>query len=167
LNTFRLAFVSCWILVGLVVASPVIASEKVEWNTFDQGLKAVAEKKKYVFLDFYADWCTFCHLLHNTTLKSPKVVKELNKSFISIKLDTESKDTITWQGKKTTGRDFTASLGIISLPTLLFLNHKLEIIGSYPNYADEIMMLNLLTYVSSGSRERNESFEEYLRQQDK
>ncbi len=139
----------------------------MEWETFDEGMKKAASDKKYIFLDFFADWCTYCHLLDNTTLKNPKVVKELKKNFLSIKVDTESGDTITWQGKKATLKDFSLSIGVFSLPTLLFLNQKHEIIGSYPNYADEVMMLNLLTYISSGSRERNESFEEYLRQQEK
>jgi thioredoxin-related protein len=100
--------------------------------------------------------------LENTTLREPSVIRELSKNFISIKIDTESPQTLTWEGKLTTMQDFSRELGVSGLPTLVFLNHKQEIVGSYPSYADRELMLNLLAYISSGSREKQESFQDFL-----
>jgi NDP-sugar pyrophosphorylase family protein len=40
--------------------------------------------------------------------------------------------------------------------------YKGEIIGSYSAYADPKLMVHLLTYISSGAREKNVSFDDFL-----
>ncbi|MFC1584934.1 thioredoxin family protein [Fibrobacterota bacterium] len=157
-------FLSYWLFISFVSASQSDTDAGIGWFPFTEGMEKAASQGKYVFLDFYADWCTYCHLLDNTTLRDSSVVRELEDNFVSIKVNTESKEVIRWQGKPTTYSEFSTSMGVMGLPTLMFLNHKSEVIGSYPYFADENMMLKLLTYISSGSRGRNESFQEFLSQ---
>jgi thioredoxin-related protein len=52
--------------------------------------------------------------------------------------------------------------GVTGFPTMLFLSSKGEIIGSYSAYADPKLMVHLLTYISSGAREKNVSFDDFL-----
>ena len=94
--------------------------------------------------------------MESTTFKDSKVIKELEKNYISIKVHPESKEKITWQGEEMTLEQFSAKMGVFSLPSMLFLNKDKEIVGSYLAYADGKMMYNLLTYISSGSREHVE-----------
>ena len=155
------------IFAVLACTADSFALDKIDWKFFNEGLEKAAEQKKYVFLNFHADWCTYCHVLNNTTFKNPSVIEELNRNFISVRIDTESKEIISWKGEKISYNEFSAGMGVFSLPTFLFLDERCEIIGSYPYFADEEMMLNLLTYISSGSRQRNESFDEFLRRQNK
>jgi thioredoxin-related protein len=138
-------------------------SQELVWKPFDKGLKDAAALKKYAFVDVYTDWCGYCKMMESTTLKAKPVLAELEKNFVSIKFNAESEDQVTWKGKKITMRDLSMSWGVEGFPTLLFLNPKGEIIGSFSSYAEADLMINLLKYISSGARERKVSFEEFLK----
>jgi thioredoxin-related protein len=149
------------LLLGAAV-SPVL-SQEVAWKPFEKGLKDAASLKKYAFVDVYTDWCGYCKMMESTTLKAKPVLAELEKNFVSIKFNAESEDQVTWKGKKVSMRDLSMSWGVEGFPTLLFLNPKGEIIGSFSSYAEADLMINLLKYISSGARERKVSFEEFLK----
>lgn len=146
----------------LLVGSRAFA-EGVAWKTFDKGMKDAAAGKKYGFVDVYTDWCGYCKLLESQTLKAQPVMAELQKNFVSIKLNAESEEPLTWKGKKMTQREIAALWGVEGFPTMLFLNSKGEIIGSFASFAEADLMLNLLKYISSGSREKKVSFEDFLK----
>ncbi|MDB5049683.1 MAG: Thioredoxin-related protein [Fibrobacteres bacterium] len=138
-------------------------AEIVKWKPFEKGLKDAAAAKKYSFVDVYTDWCGYCKQLEATTLKAKPVLAELEKNFESIKFNAESEDVVTWKGKKMTMRELSANWGVEGFPTMLFLNSKGEIIGSFASFADAELMVKLLNYISSGARERKVSFEDFLK----
>jgi thioredoxin-related protein len=152
-------------LLGLLLwlGASSARAEGVEWKTFDKGLKDAQTSRKYSFVDVYTQWCGYCKLLEKNTLTHKAVQAELGKNFVSIKLDAESDEEIVWQGKKMSKRELAARWGVEGFPTMLFLNSKGEIIGSFPSYAEADLMINLLKYISSGARERKVSFEDYLK----
>ncbi len=132
--------------------------------TFDKGLKDAAANKKYGFIDVYTDWCGYCKLLEAQTLKAKPVMAELKKNFVAIKLNAESEEVVTYKGKKITQRELSAMWGVEGFPTMLFLNHKGEIIGSFASFAEADLMVNLLRYISSGAREKKTTFEDFLKE---
>jgi thioredoxin-related protein len=139
-------------------------AQGVNWKTFDKGMKDAATTKKYGFIDVYTDWCGYCKLLESKTLNAPNVLEELQKNFVSIKLNAESEDVVTYKGKKITKRELSAQWGVEGFPTMLFLNSKGDIIGSFASFAEADLMLNLLRYISSGAREKKVSFENFLKE---
>ncbi len=152
------------LLVGAYASLGASAyAQEVVWKPFDKGLKDAASGKKYAFVDVYTDWCGYCKVLESTTLKAKPVVAELDKHFVSIKFNAESDDQVTWKGKKISMRELSATWGVEGFPTMLFLNSKGEIIGSFASYAEADLMINLLKYISSGARERKVSFEDFLK----
>jgi thioredoxin-related protein len=158
-------FLGLLLLVGVVAATsvPSHSAESIEWKSFDKGLKDAASQQKYSFVDVYTDWCGYCKLLEKNTLTHKAVLAELTKNFVAIKLNAESEEEVSWKGRKLTKRDLAAQWGVEGFPTMLFLNSKGEIIGSFPSYAEADLMVNLLKYISSGARERKVSFEEFLK----
>ncbi|MBF0430130.1 MAG: thioredoxin family protein [Fibrobacteria bacterium] len=161
---YKAYLISFWLLISLI---PVYSGEKVNWVPFNEGLEKAAKEKKYILIDFYADWCNICTVMDNTTFKEPTILAELSKNYVSIKINTESSESITWQGKKISKKAFAGELGVYGLPTYIFMNAKAEIIGSYSAYADKDLMLNMLQYVSSGARERQETLQDFLKKQPK
>jgi thioredoxin-related protein len=136
----------------------------VAWEPFDEGIKDASAKKKYGFVSVYTDWCGYCRKLERETLRAKAVTEELDRHFVSMKLNAESEDMVTWKGKAMSKKDLASLWGVEGFPTMLFLNSKGEIIGSYPSYAEADLMIKLLTYISSGARERKVSFEDYLKE---
>lgn len=154
-----------WPLAGLLLwaAASSASAQGVVWKSFDKGLKDASSARKYSFVDVYTQWCGYCKLLERNTLTHKDVLAELGKNFVSIKLDAESDEVVNWKGHKMTARQLSAAWGVEGFPTMLFLNSKGDIIGSFPSYAEADLMVNLLKYISSGARERKVSFEDYLK----
>jgi thioredoxin-related protein len=160
----RLLSLSALVLGVHAHAGSSASSESVKWKPFEKGLKDAAASKKYSFVDVYTDWCGYCKQLEATTLRAKPVLAELEKNFVSIRFNAESEEMVTWKGKQMTMRELSANWGVEGFPTMLFLNSKGEIIGSFASYAEADLMVNLLKYISSGARERKVSFEDFLKE---
>jgi len=101
------------VLIGVVL----VACEKkkgtglqVAWMTsFDEALKIAREKNKPVMIDFYADWCGWCHRLDSDTYSSGEVVNK-SKDFVNLKIDADA------------GRDVGQRHRITELPTILCID---------------------------------------------
>jgi len=86
--------------------------QSVRWeHRFDEGVKKARAAKKPIMIDFWADWCTWCHRLDQTTYVDPVVVK-LSEDFIPVKVDTEG-------GKK--NQDIALRYNVATLPTITFI----------------------------------------------
>lgn len=144
-------------------AAKAAAPKGMQWVPLEEALRSASATGKYVFVTVYTDWCAYCRKLNNVTFKAEPVLEELHRNFRSVRINAESPKTVVWQGKKMSERDVAGKAwSVTTYPTMLFLNPKGEIIGSYSAYAEPDLMVDLLTYISSGARERNVSFEEYL-----
>ena len=65
------------------------ASPGIRWERrFDEALKKARAVHKPVMIDFWAEWCGWCHRLDRTTYQDPAVVK-LSEDFVAVKVDTE------------------------------------------------------------------------------
>jgi thioredoxin-related protein len=138
-------------------------AKAIQWVSLDEAMKKATASGKYVFVAVYTDWCGYCRKLNNTTFRAQPVINELGKNFQSVRVNAESPKAVMWKGKKLTERQVAGDVwGVTGYPTMLFLSPKGEIIGSYAAYADTKLMVNLLTYISSGAREKNVSFDDFL-----
>lgn len=72
------------IYLMLLFSTTIMASE-IKWaKDYDSGIKEAARFVKPVLFISSRHTCKFCVILDNTTLKDERVVKALNKDFVSI-----------------------------------------------------------------------------------
>ncbi len=144
-------------------AKPAAAAKSLQWVALEDGVKRASTSGQYVFVTVYTDWCTYCRRLNNVTFKAAPVLEELGKNFQSVRVNAESDKPVVWKGKRMSERDVAGKeWGVTGYPTMLFMSPKGEIIGTYSAYADPDLMVQLLTYISSGARERKVSFEDFV-----
>src|SRR5690606_32494079 len=142
---------------------PASAAKPLQWVALEDGVKRASASGQYVFVTVYTDWCTYCRRLNNVTFKAAPVLEELGKNFQSVRVNAESDKPVVWKGKRMSERDVAGKeWGVTGYPTMLFMSPKGEIIGTYSAYADPDLMVQLLTYISSGARERKVSFEDFV-----
>jgi thioredoxin-like negative regulator of GroEL len=85
----------------------------IRWEKdFAAALKRARTEGKPIFVDFWADWCGWCHQLDRTTYVDPEVVKA-SADFVSVKVNAEGD-----RADLEIARRFAVS----ALPTLLFLS---------------------------------------------
>ena len=116
------------IVASLFVISSCFSSKKQAVVKKPQGLQFemnlnsslsdVIEKAeregKFVFIDFYADWCLPCQLLDEEVFNKREVIKYMNDHFVSYKVDIE----------KANGANLKLLFNAVKLPTLLFLDQN-------------------------------------------
>ena len=99
--------VKVWIFAVLCLALSAFAApppkpKMVRWLDYTEALEKAKTFKKLIFVDLYADWCVPCRIMEANTYSDPTVASLLNTRFISTKLDVDSQDTITCDGKRKT-----------------------------------------------------------------
>ena len=89
------------------------SAKSIEWEkNFDQAMEKAAEQGKPVLVDFWAEWCGWCHRLDRTTYVDPVVVAKA-QDFVAVKINTEGSDR---------EREVAQRYRVHSLPTILFLS---------------------------------------------
>ena len=146
----------------------------IKWTSLEQVEKLNANKKtqRKVFVDVYTDWCGWCKRLDATTYKDPELVKYLNSNFYSVKLNAESKDTISFKGTKHAFNPARRSNSVAAYfmppsgggyPTLTYLDNDLKVVRIAPGYVTKDEMLKQLKYINENYY-LNMSYEKYVAQ---
>lgn len=82
--------------------------EQVEYDDFDEGVKAAAAQGKPVFIDFSGHGCVNCRKMEGAVLDEAKVKKMISEDFVTIKLMVDDKTplqqpmVVQENGKQTT-----------------------------------------------------------------
>lgn len=82
--------------------------EQVEYDDFDEGMKAAAAQGKPVFIDFSGHGCVNCRKMEGAVLDEAKVKKMISEDFVTIKLMVDDKTplqqpmVVQENGKQTT-----------------------------------------------------------------
>jgi thioredoxin-related protein len=123
----------------------------IDWNDYTPGLTRAKNQGKSVFLYFYAQWCTYCTKLKQTTFMDEKVQAYLEDHFVSISVDADQNQTLsqTWQ--------------VTGLPTMWFLTPEGDRISNLPGYVDGSQLLKILKYIRTESY-RSMSFQDFVKQ---
>ncbi len=87
------------------------SSNSLQWSTdLNQALADAKATNKSVFVDFYADWCSYCKEMDSGTYTSTQVMEKLNQSYVLVKVDVDENP------------DLSTKYQAYSLPTMVILD---------------------------------------------
>lgn len=107
--------------------------------SFDEALGRARAEKKLVFVDVYADWCTWCTKMDEDVFVDSRVQKTL-LDFVPIKVDTE----------KGGGRAVANRYRVRGLPAYLLVDGDGNVVGRFDGYLPVEAFLLKLGRVSGG-----------------
>jgi len=161
--TFFALMLTMHILAGDDQTAPKITTPakitptEIQWMDYDDGMALAKKENKHVFANFTAKWCGYCKKMNKTTFLDPDIVKILSESFISVKIDGDSRDTLNIDGYKITNRNLAKSeYGVGSYPTYWFLDDKGTKLGYIRGYQSKEQLFSYLKYVASREYEKTQ-----------
>jgi thioredoxin-related protein len=114
-------------------------AEKIDFKTYDEGIKLVKNLKKKAFIYFHADWCKYCKKMEKEAFSNSEVIEYLNDNYISILVDTDHEEKIA------------AKYDAKRLPMLYFLKEDGSVLTFRPGYVEAKELLYMLKFVSTES----------------
>lgn len=131
------------------------ANAQVDWRKIEiAGQTRLEGNTKMFFVDFSTSWCGWCKRMDKDTFSKPEVWKIMNRYFVSVHFDAESRDPFKWNGQefKNLGKkgphDFTkAVLGTqIGYPSIAIFNEKMQLVQVQPGYMAPDDMVKFLCF---------------------
>lgn len=110
----------CSFAIIFLLQFPVSANHTANFNSTDiEEAKAIAGSLgKLAFVKFYADWCSPCKWMDQTTFSNPSVSTFLSDNYISVKVNIDDFDGFS-------AKEF---YKVKSLPTMLIFNSKGQLV---------------------------------------
>ena len=132
---------AAWMAAGFLSAeTPAVnAADRIKWYGYEEGIARGKAENKKLFLNFHAEWCTYCTKMDRETFANPTVVAYLNENFIPIKVDADREKKVAVQYK------------VQGLPSTWFLTPAGEQIGSQPGFIAAKNLLSLMKYIHTDS----------------
>jgi len=110
-------------------------------GSFDSAKTKAKGEGKLFFVDFYANWCTPCKWMEESTFKDPEVVTEMEENYIPYKVDIDKQEGYALKKK----------YGVKLLPTLLIFNKKGELVERVEETLDARKLSGLLKFHSENN----------------
>ncbi len=124
---------------GKPIARVTDTRESLEWiPELKQGKVLAVQQNKKLMIDTYADWCVACKELDEITFSDPEV-RAVLKTYVLVKLD------FTKRNEK--NKALSKSLGIIGMPTIIFLDsngREIKRFSGFKNKKEFLKIVNSL-----------------------
>lgn len=124
------------IVLIVFLFSSIAASAQVEFimNDWKKVTEKAKSENKYIFLDAYTDWCSWCKVMDKKTFSDKQVGNFMNSKWIAAKMDME----------KGFGIELSMKYGVSAFPTYLIFNSKGELLTRLVGYQEiEPFMKNM------------------------
>lgn len=170
------------LLFGFLMLSTywLVAQEdkpQIDWITWQEAEKRMADEPKKVLVDVYTKWCGPCKMMNQTTFQDPTVVEYVNKNYYAIKFDAEGPKTVEFKGSifknegydpNKTGRNSTHDLtraiapvnGRIAYPTIVYMNEDFQIVTPVQGFQKTPQLMPILSFIAEEAY-KTQTFQEY------
>ncbi|PIS27182.1 MAG: hypothetical protein COT43_11835 [Candidatus Marinimicrobia bacterium CG08_land_8_20_14_0_20_45_22] len=153
-------------LVLMFVMGTGLLAEGKPWYSFNEGIQKAKKEKKHVVIDFYTDWCKWCHVMEKETFSVPTVEKYLFENFVPIRINAENAtEKLQFQGRIYSPMQLTQAFQVTGFPSIAFVTSNSEVIAVIPGYIKKDMFMNLLRYMKSESYKSRMTLEEFLKRE--
>jgi thiol:disulfide interchange protein DsbD len=86
-------------------------TNSIQWgNDLNQAMEEAKKSNKTIFIDFYADWCSYCGEMDEEAFTDPQVIGKLTQNYVLLKVDVDENP------------DLSSKYKAYSLPTMVIVD---------------------------------------------
>lgn len=137
-----------------------------DWQRLDKALALAKDSGKLILVNFYTDWCPNCKRMNEKTYRDEGVLKQLGKSFIPVKLNAESSQSLAIEGQAVTEYQVALMFQVNSYPTTWFLSSEGRPLLPVRGYYGPELFAPMLRFVEGGWYEKMD-FDMYMEREKK
>lgn len=156
-------FPSIIVILAALAAMPADAQKSkpapqtgLQWTNLEKAVAAASEQNRAILLDVYTDWCGWCKKMDKEVFADPAVAEILASRFTLAKVNGESKDEITYKGKKTNGIGIAQGFGVRGYPSIIFLDSNGDMLTLIPGFLDAEKFLPVVLFIGNKEYEKME-----------
>jgi thioredoxin-related protein len=132
--------------------------QKLKWMTLIEASDNLIKEKRPVLIDLYTDWCSWCKVMDKKTYSDKKVSEYLQLKFYPVKINAESRQPISWNGKnyafntsyKTNDFALYLTNGQLSYPTTIIIPADGSDPQAIPGYLEPKDLEMIVKYFGEG-----------------
>jgi thioredoxin-related protein len=140
-----------------------IRAQSIDWMPLGEAQTLASENNKKVMVYAEAEWCGYCKKMNRTVFPEKSVQDNLSKYFYPVRIDIESHQKVTFNGKEFTEQNLAREFRVSGTPTVIFLDAGGKIIGVQPGYLPTKIFDKLLAFVGNDLT-GSISFKTYLKE---
>lgn len=134
---------------------------KPNWQRLDKALALAKDSGKLIIVNFYTDWCPNCRRMNELTYRDEGILKQLNESFIPVKLNAESSRPLIIEGQAISEAQVALMLQVNVYPTTWFISSEGRPIIPVRGYYGPDLFAPMLRFVEGGWYEKMD-FDMYM-----
>lgn len=117
-------FIGIFLFNALKTTAPKKIENAPEWRTLAAAQKEAKETNKLILVDVFEVGCKYCRAMEREVYPDSTVRAVLDAGYIPAKVDGNSEELITFNGKQVVSRDWAQSQGVYVFPGTLILDHE-------------------------------------------
>ncbi|MEM1321650.1 MAG: thioredoxin fold domain-containing protein [Bacteroidota bacterium] len=140
------------------------ANSLVNWMSFEEAQKKVAESPRKIIVDVYTGWCGPCKMMDSYTFNNEEVAAFIDKNFYAVKFNAESGDPVTFKDKvyenpkydpnrgarrRNAPHQLTQTMGLRGYPTIVVYDPQLNIIQRIVGFKKPEQLMPILNQLAS------------------
>ncbi|MCF8262003.1 MAG: thioredoxin fold domain-containing protein [Melioribacteraceae bacterium] len=133
----------------LVLLTISVQAADLKWYSYNEALKIAESENKYIMIDFYTDWCTWCKKMDSDVFQDDDISKKLKENFVLVKLNPEKSGELQYKNQTYTNQQFAAACGVRGFPAIAFFDINENFIDIIPGYRDSDAFMDVLNFIES------------------
>lgn len=149
-------------LIKTIIFSSIVFSNVFtiySQKSFNDALLKAKSEDKRVIIDIYTDWCGWCKKMDAEVYSNKEIKNIIEENFVFVKLDAESNDKVTYNGKSVSLSDLALQFNAVGYPTTVFLEpdgqliqikYDNSVMNNIPGYYPTKEFKKILEFIRDG-----------------
>lgn len=136
-------FISVFLYFSFVQVTPVDIENAPDWKPLETALSE-SDEGKLILIDIYEVGCRFCRQMEREVYPSESIRTLIDSSFIPVKVNGNSDNTLVYNGETMTEQQFASKMGLTAFPFTVVMDANGNVLNTRRGYMGVVELSRFL-----------------------